>query len=402
MSGILVYFHCGSNAGFAIERLERTFFRVACQVAGSPEGVHFAYASLDLGRPKAFPDPSSPRVLQIDPRERSSRGLEDVRRYVKQHAIRWALGFDQPPFRPLHGALRDGGVRRIVSYWGAPMSPINSGVRLWAKRLQVSFDRRGPDLYVFESEAMRATATHGRGVRYERTAVVHLGVDTDEFRPSTHSKDTYAHAQLGIPEDRQIVYYSGHMEPRKGVHVILRAAVELAARNAIRGVHFVLCGNRPGEAEALLPIIAGSGAEGHVTFAGYRRDVEHLMRSASIGTIASTGWDSFTMTAVELAASGVPLVVSNLQGLAETVVDGETGVLFPPGDHVALAERLLLLLANQDRLLQMGRAARHRAVRDFSAEQQVAGLISSLSGAPADARRRATTATDAIGKRGSG
>lgn len=384
MSSTLVFFHCGSNAGFAISRLERVFFDVARKVSGNGQPVHFAYSCLDKGNPTSLSHQEELKTLRIDPRDESASSLRSIRDYVRYHSIRWALGFDQPPLRRTYAALRDGGVERIVSYWGAPMSSINRGPRLWLKRLQVALDVQGPDLYVFESEAMRATATHGRGIPKRRTAVVHLGVDTDSFRPPTSPFDHYAHRELGIPTGRRIIYYSGHMEPRKGVHVIMRAAVELAARKAIKDVHFVLCGNRDGDEAPLLSIVEGTPARDHISFAGYRADVNLLMRSASIGTIASTGWDSFTMSAVELAASGVPLIVSNLQGLAETVVPGKTGLTFTPGDHIELADKLLLLLGDPARLAKMGSASRERALQLFSLDSQVMGLTTALRGHPTE------------------
>ena len=61
------------------------------------------------------------------------------------------------------------------------------------------------------------------------------------------------------------------------------------------------------------------------------------MSSSTLGVIALTGWDSFTLSSVEMAPCGFPLVVSRLQGLIETADDGGTGYLFDMDDHNALA-----------------------------------------------------------------
>jgi hypothetical protein len=53
--GVLVYFHCPSNTGYAIERLEKVFYRMAQRLAGSDSAIFFAYVNLDAGMPKALP-----------------------------------------------------------------------------------------------------------------------------------------------------------------------------------------------------------------------------------------------------------------------------------------------------------------------------------------------------------
>jgi len=125
-------------------------------------------------------------------------------------------------------------------------------------------------------------------------------------------------------------------------------------------------------------IVKDIEAAEHVTFGGYRRDVDKLLRSATIGVIASTGWDSFTMSALEMAASGLPLVVSDLQGLSETVEHGVTGFKFTVGESKELASKLETLLSNTETLMAMSLASRHRVEQRFGSEQQLNGLCESL------------------------
>lgn len=377
-NGVLVFFHCPSNEGFAIKSLEAAFFEMARRLTGSIERVHFAYPLLKGGHPEALPVEFK-NVLQFDPRSRDPRELRRMENYVRAHRIELALGFDQPPYRSGYSALRKGGVRRFVSYWGAPMSSINSGLRLALRRMLVWASWRGPDHYIFESEAMRRTGVSGRGLAMRKTSVVYLGVDSNRFRPSQQSDD-YAHRTLRIPRERAIIFYSGHMEARKGIAVLVRAAVHLVDVLGVTDVHFVLCGNRESEADRYMQLADGTRAVGHITFAGYRSDIAELMRCSSIGTIASSGWDSFTMSAVEMASSGLPLVVSDLQGLAETVEDGVSGLLFRPGDAHHLAEQLSLLLRDPDRREQMGQMARKRVLDRFTLEQQISSLCSACVG----------------------
>lgn len=380
--GFLVMMHCGANTGYAIAPLEETFYHTALALTGgNPGRVHFTYPNLDNGPPRNLPDDFR-NVREFDPRSRDPAALRAMAEYVREHRIDTALGFDIPVTAPALRHLRDAGLRCLVSYWGAPMSSFNRGPKLWLKRLEVHLQRHQPDHYIFESEAMRRTATHGRGIPRRATSVVHLGIDTDRFSAAP-GRPNHAHEVFGIPADRRIVFYSGHMEPRKGVHVILRAARELVVNRGRDDVHFLLVGNRDGEEIPLIDIVRGTKAEDHVTFGGYRDDIPALLSTSHIGVIASTGWDSFPRSAVEMAAAGLPMVVSRLQGLVETIEDGRTGFLFEPGDHGALADCLTALLDDPARHAEFARQARERAIREFSRQRQLKALNGNMRHATA-------------------
>jgi glycosyltransferase involved in cell wall biosynthesis len=371
MAGILIFFHCATNTGYAIGRLEKVFFRVAKSIAKDDEKILFAYPGYAGELSTALPNGFS-NIRRFDPGSKDATHLDDISRDLRARKIRIAVGFDQPVRRTSYAALRRGGIATFISYWGAPMSSIQPGWRLALKRLEVNLSRHGPDHYVFESRAMRDTAVLGRGIREDHTSVAYLGVDETRFRPDPGSD--YVHAVFGIPKDRKVVYYSGHMEPRKGVHVIVKAAVDLVVRRGRRDVHFVLLGNKGDEADQFTPIFSGTKAEDHISFGGYRDDVEKVIPGCYLGVIASTGWDSFTMSSLEIASSGLPLLVSNLQGLVETVDDGVTGKVFPVGDARALADEIEALLDRPHLRHTMGIAARSRVVGGFTVAHQVESL----------------------------
>ena len=117
----------------------------------------------------------------------------------------------------------------------------------------------------------------------------------------------------------------------------------------------------------------------YVTFGGYRDDIHKIMPSCYLGVIASTGWDSFTMSSIEMASCGLPLIASKLQGLREAVDDNVTGYVFPPGDHVNLSKRIMELVDNPDKWSQMSKAARKRILSGFSIDQQILKLVDIIS-----------------------
>ena len=377
MSGVLFMFHCDENTGFAIASLETVFLDAALAAGYAPSEIHVSYRRLRQAGSTALPHCFTNR-LEYDLSVNAPAQFRALARQIRDHRIKKVMAFDLPVEQPLSPRLRRLGVETIIAYWGAPLSPLNRGVKLLAKKLEVALRPGKPDRFIFESRAMARTATHGRGLRDSRVEIVPLGVDTERFFRAGRDPQ-YVHDSLGIERTRKVVLYSGHMEPRKGVAVIVRAAVELVHERLRTDVHFVFCGDTGRESEAFRPLYEGTHAEGHVTFAGYRTDMESIMASSYVGVIASTGWDSFTMSSIEMAASELPLAVSDLQGLKETVEPEQTGYIFEPGNHAALADILYHLLKNPGLRDRLGSAARTRVEREFSRRRQVDRLARILA-----------------------
>jgi glycosyltransferase involved in cell wall biosynthesis len=84
-------------------------------------------------------------------------------------------------------------------------------------------------------------------------------------------------------------------------------------------------------------------------------------RRCLIGLVPSAWAEPFGLVAVEAMQAGRPVIASAAGGLADIVVDGETGLLTPPGDPAALAAALRRLLADKALREAMGEAGRRRA-----------------------------------------
>lgn len=369
----LVLMHTESNAGFAIAPLESTFYGIGVELGGGmPGSVHFAFPSMARGYPSNLP-PGVP-VLETG----SVMGTESTIRivdYVRTHGIEFVLAFDLQPSLPLFRELRRAGARCIVSYWGAEISSRNPFWKRLLKRALLAISRSKLDGLVFESQAMADLARYGRGVPQTMIDVVPLGIDISKF---SAKRTEYVYEQFGIPPHHRIVVYAGHMESRKGVRFLIEAAVRLLVEEGRTDVTFLLFGDRPGERDAFLPLYAGRHIDSRIIFAGYRSDLHLCFSGCSIGVIPSSGWDSFPRTSIELAASGLPLVVSDLGGLPETIVDGCTGLLAPPGDPNALARQLARLLDDQPLARRMGQAGRQRCEEHFTLDVQYSRLLQVL------------------------
>lgn len=87
--------HTPANEGYAIEPLEKVFYRVAAEVVGSAERVHFSYRDLKKGWPATLPEGFS-NVVEFDIRTSDPRELERISAYVRERRITTVFGFDLP------------------------------------------------------------------------------------------------------------------------------------------------------------------------------------------------------------------------------------------------------------------------------------------------------------------
>jgi glycosyltransferase involved in cell wall biosynthesis len=370
--GLLIFFHVGSNTGYAIGRLEEVFLEMGLKLTGDINNIHFGYTSLDGGHPAFLPD-NFKNVIEFNPEDSHGNGFESVYNYIKQNKIEVAFGFDQPVSRPSYSVMRKAGVKLFVSYYGSPISSINHGLKLFIKKMEVKFTRFKPDYFIFESKACADTAIFGRGIPASNISVIPTGVDTDKFAPKM-PEESYAHQVFNIPRSRKIIIYSGHMEERKGVHVIVKAAVELICKRKRDDVHFLFLGNKDGDEIIFEPLYSSTETKKYMSFGGYRSDIDRIFPSCFAGVIASTGWDSFPMSSLEMASSGLPIVASRLQGIVEGIDNGKTGYLIEPGDYNDLADKIELLLDDVELQKGMGLAARNWILEKFSKERQIENL----------------------------
>jgi glycosyltransferase involved in cell wall biosynthesis len=100
-------------------------------------------------------------------------------------------------------------------------------------------------------------------------------------------------------------------------------------------------------------------------FAGYRDDVAALLAGCDVFCLPSLA-EGLPLVVLEAMLQARPVVATPVGGTAELVVDGETGVLVPPGDAGALAHALSDLLADPARARRMGDAGRARVLAEFS------------------------------------
>ena len=161
----------------------------------------------------------------------------------------------------------------------------------------------------------------------------------------------------------------------KGQHVLLKAAAR--ARGAGCKVEVVLAGRGDASYQRYLEELAAlPELEGAVTFAGFlgREGVSELLRGAHVFALPSLWGEPFGLATVEAMAHGLPVVASDAGASPELVRDGREGWIVSPGDPTAWSRALMRLADDESGRRDAARAARERALNEFTHERFLDGL----------------------------
>ncbi len=241
---------------------------------------------------------------------------------------------------------------------------------------------RGLDCIVAATEHERRLLMQIYRVPATRVAVVPLGVDLDQFQPRPQAE---ARAALGIAPEERMVLAIGRIEPLKGFDILIRSIAQLSDRRSV--VLSIIGGDDRASRElaALRAVAEEVGVADHVRLLGPRphEELPAYYNAADVVAVPSF-YESFGLVAVEAMASGVPVVASRVGGLASTVADGRTGYLIPWRCPEPFAEKIELLLRNEELRRALGRAAAER-MRSYSwseVARAVGGVLDALAAEP--------------------
>jgi glycosyltransferase involved in cell wall biosynthesis len=213
---------------------------------------------------------------------------------------------------------------------------------LWIERLM----RPLTTTVVCVAEATRTQGIAARACELARTVVIHNAVDVGSFGGRAHAGGPPCIVGVGrfaYPKD-----FASLIDALTLVGGDYRAA---------------LVGDGPELAEVAASVEA-RGLSSRIELLGARGDVAGVLGRSDIFVLSSLS-EGFPVSILEAMAAGLPVVATAVGGVAEAVVDGETGLLVPAADPDALAEALDRLVADPGLQRRYGEAGRARALRFF-------------------------------------
>ena len=169
------------------------------------------------------------------------------------------------------------------------------------------------------------------GVPFERTAVIYNGVDPKEFSPSMADNPDPAERmalRLPLPSAGLLAVFAGDIRtPRKNLDSVLKALV------FVPGLQLAVVGD---VTKSPFPALAAKlGVADRVTFLGFRKDINRVMRTADLFVFPSR-YEAGTLVLTEAAASGLPLVTAATAGGAEVFGPEAAATVADPDDVPAI------------------------------------------------------------------
>jgi glycosyltransferase involved in cell wall biosynthesis len=199
------------------------------------------------------------------------------------------------------------------------------------------------------------------------------GVDLERFRPDPARRDE-VRKELGLNDDQIAVGLVARLVEEKGVPELIEAAKRLGDRYVV----FVVGPRDPEKSDAVSEELLSKAESYGVRFLGMRRDVERIYQAMDLFVLPSHR-EGFPRAAMEAAASGLPVIATNIRGCRQVVEDGITGFLFPVRDVDALTEAITRIGDNPELRSSQSRASVDRARIHFDEREIVNRVMRSYA-----------------------
>ncbi len=292
------------------------------------------------------------------------------------------LGFTHYSLKSLKKVGRELGIPAVVKFFGVMYLDRFDypKIKYWRRNFEhILALRNEVDLYIVLNDGTRGEMALTRlGVPKDKILFLPNGMDTEWADIRVDRAE--ARREMGLPEkDLLVVTFSRLVDTKRIDHLI--EAASMLSPEAMSDVTFVIGGDGP-RRPALEQMVRDKGLGDKFLFTGVipHKQVVRFLKASDIfvGTNALT---NMSLPPCEAILCGVPVIAYDTSGTSEVVRDGETGLLVPDGDIATLAQRLSLLLENDELRERLSREAaafgRHHFV---SWEERISREIEALEG----------------------
>jgi L-malate glycosyltransferase len=293
-----------------------------------------------------------------------------------------------PPFDLVYGNETSGAARNALIAAKIRRLPFICHLRSMGR----PGDWRGRGFLRFVDAAVAVSQACARShegyVGRRRMHVVHNGIDLRDFASGDASgAREHLRSEAAIPSDAFVLISVGHLNPRKAQQDLVRSLARIVAGDP--AAHLVVVGHVDRDEEyarETLALARELGVADHLRILGFRDDVPRLLRGADLYLHTALA-DPHPRSVIEAMAAGLAVVAYAVDGVAETVVEGETGHLVPAEATADLANATLRLIRDPARRALLAGSGRHRALQDFTAETTARAVGEIIKRTLAGARR---------------
>lgn len=240
---------------------------------------------------------------------------------------------------------------------------------LWIKNFYVRIESlccRISDRIIFVSNSNKEYARRHNLGDPAAYALIRSGVKLSDF-PAPLSDKGKKKASFGLGMHKPLVTSIGNLKPQKNPGDFVAMAQMVSKKNS--DARFLFIGDGPLRQRMEYQIIA-SGLNGQLALPGWRRDIPEVLAASDIFVLTSL-WEGLPRALVEAMKTGLTPVCYATDGVSDLIKDGENGFVIPPGNISLMAEKVLLLLGDEQLRKRLGAAA----ARSISEEFDIDGMV---------------------------
>ena len=226
---------------------------------------------------------------------------------------------------------------------------------------------RGASRIIAVSESVRRYLVTKEDLSDAKVEMIPNGIDASQFVPADKEVQKAARKMLGLSQESLVIAGVGRLVAQKNFSLFLKVAATLAPRHP--DVCFVIAGSGALERELCREADA-LGLSERVRFLGHVADRVGLYHALDI-LLMPSDFEGTPMTLLEAMASGLPVVASAVDGIAEVCTDHEDALLVPCGEQEGFVEALERLIADAGLRGDLGRAARRTILEEY----EIRGLV---------------------------
>src|SRR5882724_9855611 len=311
---------------------------------------------------------------------------------VPVHLFRWRRVYHLDALkaaRRLRKLIRKEKVDIVQTYfetsnlWGGFIAKLSGAMLLSSRRdmgilrsskhaLAYRLVNRISDRVLAVSEEVKRFCIDKDRIDPRKVEVVYNGVDLQHMATALPQAGKFAAEEWANAP--HIITCVANVRRIKGIDVLVRTAQRVCRE--LPGAVFLIAGSLyerdySQEVQAQVQLL---GLEKNIKLLGFVEDPVPLLKMSSAFCLLSRS-EGFCNALLEAMACGVPAVVTRVGGNPEAITDGQNGFLVPTEDDQAAAERILYLLRNPERAIQIGEAGRADVHSRFSAETMIKKLI---------------------------
>jgi len=254
------------------------------------------------------------------------------------------------------------GPKTIATYHGALELAQSQGMR---GKIQLGTVRRTADAVVVVCDFMGKML---QDIKFppEKIVRIYNGIKVGRYEVPS---DGRLRRELGLYNGTKIVGTVANLRQTKGYEFLVQAAGKVLA--TAPDTRFVAIGDINQEiAKPLYESIERLGIKDRFHFLGFRKDIPELLKEFDVFVLASVS-EGFPLVALEAMAASRPMVATRSGGPQEIIDDGRNGMLVPPADSNALAEKISELLGDPRRATELANSALLKVSTTFSIEKMI-------------------------------